>query len=58
MLRLLNLFTGKSIEQLMEYPLAELDKNYQYIAKVLNEKPKFQKDFLLRWQRSTVSFRI
>ena len=47
MLRLLNLFTGKSIEQLMEYPLAELDKNYQQIAKVLNEKPKFQKTFLL-----------
>ena len=47
MLRLLNLFTGKSIEQLMEYPLAELDKNYQHIAKVLNEKPKFQKTFLL-----------
>lgn len=47
MLRLLNLFTGKSIEQLMEYPLAELDKNYQQIAKVLNEKPKFQKTFFL-----------
>ena len=47
MLRLLNLFTGKSIEQLMEYPLAELDKNYQHIAKVLNEKPKFQKTFYL-----------
>ena len=47
MLRLLNLFTGKSIEQLVEYPLAELDKNYQHIAKVLNEKPKFQKTFLL-----------
>lgn len=47
MLRLLNLFTGKSIEQLMEYPLAELDKYYQYIAKVLNEKPKFQKTFFL-----------
>ena len=31
----------------MEYPLAELDKNYQQIAKVLNEKPKFQKTFLL-----------
>ena len=47
MLRLLNLFTGKSIEQLTEYPLAELDKNYQQIAKVLNEKPKFQKTFYL-----------
>lgn len=47
MLRLLNLFTGKSIEQLVEYPLAELDKNYQHIAKVLNEKPKFQKTFFL-----------
>ena len=47
MLRLLNLFTGKSIEQLMEYPLAELDKNYQHIAKVLNEKPKFEKTFFL-----------
>lgn len=47
MLRLLNLFTGKSIEQLVEYPLIELDKNYQYIAKVLNEKPKFQKTFFL-----------
>ena len=47
MLRILNLFTGKSIEQLMEYPLAELDKNYQHIAKVLNEKPKFQKTFFL-----------
>lgn len=47
MLRLLNLFTGKSIEQLVEYPLAELDKNYQHIAKVLNEKPKFQKTFYL-----------
>ncbi len=51
MLRLLNLFTGKSIEQLMEYPLAELDKNYQQIAKVLNEKAKVSKDFLFRWQR-------
>ena len=47
MLRLLNLFSGKSIEQLVEYPLAELDKNYQQIAKVLNEKPKFQKTFIL-----------
>lgn len=47
MLRLLNIFTGKSIEQLVEYPLAELDKNYQHIAKVLNEKPKFQKTFIL-----------
>lgn len=47
MLRLLNLFTGKSIEELMEYTLAELDKNYQHIAKVLNEKPKFQKTFFL-----------
>ena len=47
MLRLLNLFSGKSIEQLVEYPLAELDKNYQHIAKVLNEKPKFQKTFFL-----------
>ena len=47
MLRLLNLFTGKSIEQLMEYPLSELDKNYQQIVKVLNEKPKFQKTFIL-----------
>ena len=47
MLRLLNIFTGKSIEQLVEYPLAELDKNYQHIAKVLNEKPKFQKTFFL-----------
>ena len=47
MLRLLNLFTGKSIEQLMEYPLSELDKNYQHIAKVLNEKSKFQNTFFL-----------
>lgn len=47
MLRILNLFTGKSIEQLVEYPLAELDNNYQHIAKVLNEKPKFQKTFFL-----------
>ena len=47
MIRLLNIFTGKSIEQLVEYPLAELDKNYQHIAKVLNEKPKFQKTFFL-----------
>ena len=47
MLRLLNLFTGKSLEQLVEYPLAELDKNYQQIAKVLNEKSKFQKTFFL-----------
>lgn len=47
MLRLLSLFTGKSIEQLVEYPLAELDKNYQHIAKVLNEKPKFQKTFYI-----------
>ena len=47
MLRLLNLFTGKSIEDLVEYPLAELDKYYQHIAKVLNEKPKFQKTFIL-----------
>ena len=47
MLRLLNIFTGKSIEQLVEYPLAELDKNYQHIAKVLNEKPKLQKTFIL-----------
>ena len=47
MLRLLNIFTGKSIEQLVEYPLAELDKNYQHIARVLNEKPKFQKTFFL-----------
>ena len=47
MLRILNLFTGKSIEQLMEYPLAELDKNYQHIAKILNEKPKFQNSFFL-----------
>lgn len=47
MLRLLNLFTGKSLEQLVEYPLAELDKNYQHIAKILNEKPKFQKTFYI-----------
>lgn len=47
MLRLLNLFTGKSIEQLVEYTLNELDKNYQHIAKVLNEKPKFQKTFYI-----------
>ena len=47
MLRLLNLFSGKSLEQLVEYPLAELDKNYQQIAKVLNEKSKFQKTFFL-----------
>ena len=47
MLRLLSLFTGKSIEQLVEYPLNELDKNYQHIAKILNEKPKFQKTFYL-----------
>ena len=47
MLRLLSLFTGKSIEQLVEYPLNELDKNYQHIAKVLNEKSKFQKTFFL-----------
>ena len=47
MLRLLSLFTGKSIDQLVEYPLNELDKNYQHIAKVLNEKPKFQKTFFL-----------
>ena len=47
MLRLLNLFSGKSLEQLVEYPLAELDKNYQQIAKVLNEKSTFQKTFLL-----------
>ena len=31
----------------MEYPLSELDKNYQHIAKVLNEKSKFQKTFYL-----------
>ena len=43
MLRLLNLFSRLSMEQLVEQPLAELDKNYQQIAKVLNEKPKFQK---------------
>ena len=47
MLRVLNLFTGKSIEQLIEYPLAELDRNYQKIVSVLNEKPKFQKTFFL-----------
>ena len=47
MLRLLNLFSGKSLEQLVEYPLTELDKNYQHIAKVLNGKPKFQKTFYL-----------
>ena len=47
MLRLLNLFSGKSLEQLVEYPLSELDKNYQHIAKVLNEKSKFQKTFFL-----------
>ena len=47
MLRLLNLFSGKSLEQLVEYPLTELDKNYQHIAKVLNEKPKFQTTFFL-----------
>ena len=47
MLRLLSLFTEKSLEQLVEYPLAELDKNYQHIAKILNEKPKFQKTFFL-----------
>ena len=47
MLRLLNLFSGKSLEQLMEYPLSELDKNYQHIAKVLNEKSKFQNTFFL-----------
>ena len=47
MLRVLNLFTGKSIEQLIEYPLAELDRNYQKITTVLNEKPKFQKTFIL-----------
>ena len=47
MLRLLSLFTEKSIEQLVEYSLNELDKNYQHIAKVLNEKPKFQKTFFL-----------
>ena len=47
MLRLLNLFSGKSLEQLVEYPLTELDKNYQHIAKVLNEKPKFQNTFFL-----------
>ena len=47
MLRLLNLFTGKTFDELTEYPLAELDKNYQHIAKVLNEKPKFQKTFFL-----------
>ena len=47
MLRLLNLFSGKSLEQLVEYPLTELDKNYQHIAKILNEKPKFQKTFFL-----------
>jgi len=47
MLRLLNLFSGKSLEQLVEYPLTELDKNYQQIAKVLNEKSKFQKTFFL-----------
>ena len=47
MLRVLNLFTGKSIEQLIEYPLAELDRNYQKITTVLNERPKFQKTFIL-----------
>lgn len=47
MLRLLNLFSGKNLEELVEYPLTELDKNYQHIAKVLNEKPKFQKTFFL-----------
>lgn len=47
MLRLLNLFTVKSIDELLQYPLKELDKNYQHIAKVLNEKPKFQKTFFL-----------
>lgn len=47
MLRLLSLFTGKSIEQLVEYPLNELDKNYQHIANILNEKPKFQKTFYI-----------
>ena len=47
MLRLLNLFSRLSLEQLVEQPLAELDKNYQQIAKVLNEKPKFQKTFFL-----------
>ena len=47
MLRVLNLFTGKSIEQLIEYPLAELDKNYQKITTVLNERPKFQNTFFL-----------
>ena len=47
MLRLLNLFSGKSLEQLVEYTLTELDKNYQHIAKVLNEKPTFQKTFFL-----------
>ena len=31
MLRLLNLFSGKRLEQLAEYPLAELDKNYTIV---------------------------
>ena len=47
MLRVLNLFTDKTFENLLDYPITELDKNYQHIVKVLNEKPKFQTTFLL-----------
>ena len=47
MLRVLNLFTDKTIENLLDYPLAELDKNYQKITTVLNERSKFQKTFFL-----------
>ncbi len=47
MLRVLNLFTDKTFENLLDYPITELEKNYQKIVKVLNEKPKFQKTFFL-----------
>ena len=47
MLRVLNLFTDKTFENLLDYPITELEKNYQKIVSVLNEKSTFQKTFLL-----------
>ena len=47
MLQVLNLFTDKTFENLLDYPITELEKNYQKIVSVLNEKSTFQKTFLL-----------
>ena len=46
MLQVLNLFTDKTFENLLDYPITELEKNYQKIVSVLNEKSTFQKTFL------------